>query len=531
MLHTENRKVCEKGILALIVLLTGLLLTGCQGTKSTHQDITMEAFSDMKTPDFVLDLDVIRQQLRQQVKADSGKTAAPNTIHKYYKAENMLLWVNRSGVDSKADTLLKWLHGADELGMKKSAFHVDEIERDMKRLRTLDFDTQNSINTVAARLEYNLTKAFVRYAAGQRFGFTDPYKMLNQMDVEKKDTVTGNVLKYRELFDLPMERVSVSYYESLLSKIRNDSVDVCLNDVQPKGKYYQQMKEMLSKATGEDRKRILCNMERGRWRQRRPIPEDGKRIVVNIPAFHLYAYGTDSLLDMKVVCGNAKTKTPQLTSNIEWMEVNPQWVIPMSIIETDVAKRAGDTVYFSRNRYHIFDRQTNKELAVTEVSKAMLLSGKYRVAQEGGAGNSLGRIIFRFKNNFSVFLHDTSNPGAFERSQRSMSHGCVRVAKPFNLCQFVLGENADEWLLDRIRISMGMNPTTQQGINYLRDHADDHLKEGHHKLVSYVPVKPSTPLFIIYYTLWTDENGTLRSWPDVYGYDKAMWEQLRAYMQ
>ena len=117
----------------------------------------------MKTPDFVLDLDVIRQQLRQQVKADSGKTAAPNTIQKYYKAENVLLWVDRTGVDSKADTLLKWLNGAGELGMKASAFQVDEIERDMKRLRTLDFDTQNSINTVVARLEYNLTKAFARY--------------------------------------------------------------------------------------------------------------------------------------------------------------------------------------------------------------------------------------------------------------------------------------------------------------------------------------------------------------------------------
>jgi murein L,D-transpeptidase YcbB/YkuD len=165
------------------------------------------------------------------------------------------------------------------------------------------------------------------------------------------------------------------------------------------------------------------------------------------------------------------------------------------------------------------------------VSQAMLLSGKYKVAQEGGAGNSLGRIIFRFKTNFSVFLHDTSNPGAFERSQRSMSHGCVRVAKPFNLCEFVLGDGADEWLLDRIRISMGLNPRTQQGISYLNEHAGDNLKEGHHKLVSYVPVKPSTPLYIIYYTLWTDENGTLRSWPDVYGYDKAMWEQLKYYMQ
>ena len=531
MLHTENRKGSEKGIVALIVLLAGLLLTGCQGTKSTHQDITMEAFSDMKTPDFVFDLDVIHQQLRQRAIADSAKTTVSNTIRKYYKVQNALLWIDRTGVDSKADTLVKWLHTVGELGMTERSFYVDEIERDMKRLRTLDFDAQNSLNVVAARLEYNLTKAFTSYAAGQRFGFTNPYKMLNQQDIEKKDTATGNVLKYRQLYDIPMEQVTASYYTSLLRIIRNDSVDVCLNEVQPTGKYYLQMKEMLSKATGEDRKRILCNMERGRWRLRNPIPEEGKRIVVNIPAFHLYAYSMDSLLDMKVVCGNAKTKTPQLTSKIEWMEVNPQWVIPMSIIETDVAKRAGDTTYFARNRYHIFDRKTNKELPVPTVSKEMLLSGKYKVAQEGGAGNSLGRIIFRFKNSFQVFLHDTSNPGAFERSQRSMSHGCVRVAKPFNLCQYVLGDDADEWLLDRIRISMGLNPVTEQGISYLQEHAEDNLKEGHHKLAGYVPVKHATPLYIIYYTLWTDENGIMRSWPDVYGYDKVMWSNLISYMK
>lgn len=484
----------------------------------------------MKTPDFMFDLDIIHRQLYRQVVADSSRTTVANTVRKYYKAQNDLLWVDRNGVDDRADTLVKWLHTVGELGMTERSFYVDAIERDMKRLRTLDFDAENSLNIVAARLEYNLTKAFTSYAAGQRFGFTDPYRMLNQQDVEKMDTATGNVLKYRELYDIPMDRVTAGYYLSLLEKIRRDSVDVCLNEVQPKGKYYLQMKEMLGKASGDDRMRIVCNMERGRWRQHNPIPEEGKRIVVNIPAFHLYAYGADSLLDMKVVCGNAKTKTPQLTSKIEWMEVNPQWVIPMSIIETDVAGKAGDTAYFDRNRYHIFDRKTSKELPVTEVTKEMLLSGKYRVAQEGGAGNSLGRIIFRFKNNFQVFLHDTSNRGAFERSQRSMSHGCVRVAKPFSLCQFVLGDDADEWLLDRIRISMGQNPVTQQGISYLRKHAEDNLKEGHHKLVGYVPVKQATPLYIIYYTLWTDENGTMRQWPDVYGYDKVMWEHLKHYM-
>jgi murein L,D-transpeptidase YcbB/YkuD len=282
---------------------------------------------------------------------------------------------------------------------------------------------------------------------------------------------------------------------------------------------------MLANAsTQEQKKRVMVNMERSRWRRHQPIEEHAKRIVVNIPAYHLYAYSPDSMLDMRVVCGTVRTKTPQLSSNIEWMEVNPQWVIPMSIVEADVARRAGDSSYFARNRYAIYDRSTNKKLGVHEVSRQMLLSGRYRVAQEGGAGNSLGRIVFRFKNNFSVFLHDTSNPGAFQRESRAVSHGCVRVSKPYELARFVL-DNPDEWLLDRIAISMGLPPQTDRGREYVESHPNQM-----HKLIGYVPVKPRVPLYIIYYTLWPDASGILQTWPDVYGYDEVIWRHLQHYI-
>ena len=157
----------------------------------------------------------------------------------------------------------------------------------------------------------------------------------------------------------------------------------------------------------------------------------------------------------------------------------------------------------------------------------MLLSGKYNVAQQGGAGNSLGRIVFRFKNNFSVFLHDTNTPGAFQRDTRSLSHGCVRVSKPFDLARFVL-DSPDEWLLDRIRIGMGLTPDTDQGMRWLRDHPEkDDLK----KLIGYVGVKPRVPLYIIYYTIWPDAGGTWQTWPDIYGYDQVMWNAMQPYMQ
>jgi murein L,D-transpeptidase YcbB/YkuD len=161
-----------------------------------------------------------------------------------------------------------------------------------------------------------------------------------------------------------------------------------------------------------------------------------------------------------------------------------------------------------------------------QVSQAMLLSRKYRVAQEGGAGNSLGRIVFRFKNNFSVFLHDTSNPGAFERISRAMSHGCVRVAKPFDLAQFVL-DQPDDWLLDRLRISMGMPAETPQGLDYLQSHPDE---KDRNKLIGYIPVKPRVPIYIIYHTIWPDENGVIQTWPDVYGYDQVVWNHLKPYL-
>lgn len=485
----------------------------------------MEAFSEMRTPAFVFDLHQIQSQILSLAKDGDDVTEADRQTHTYYTKGNGLVWVSRMGVDHRADSLLAWLHRVNEIGMSERAFGVADIESDLQRMRALDFDEgKNSINRVAARLEYSLTKACLRYAIGQRYGFVNPHRVFNNLDIDKEDTVK-NIVTYRGLFDVDMELPSNHYVHTVLHKVRTDSIAQYLHKIQPYGNYYERMKAMLATAsTHEQRRRVMVNMERGRWRRHQPIVETDKHIVVNIPAYHLYAYGADTTLDMRVVCGTLRTKTPQLSSYIEWMEVNPQWIIPMSIIESDVALRAGDSAYFARNRYQIYNRSTNRPMGVHEVTREMLLSGKYRVAQAGGAGNSLGRIVFRFKNKFAVFLHDTSNPRAFSRESRAVSHGCVRVSRPFDLASFVL-DHPDEWLLDCIRISMGLNPETEQGIDYMEQN-----KNGDHRLVSYVPVTPRVPIYIIYNTLWPDADGVMQPWSDVYGYDEVMWKQLQPYM-
>lgn len=505
-----------------------LLLTGCHPTK-TFQDrhITQEAFSDLKTPAFYLDFKAIGTLLNDMAQADRPQSEADRyTRNHYTQPLQHLLWIDRGGVDSRADSLLSWLRSVSQQGFSPQAFYVADIERDLRRMRQLDFSQPgDDAVRVAARLEYRLTKACLRYAYGQRFGFVNPQRVFNRLDPEKEDSIR-HITRYRGLFDISMDLPSQDFAQEIFRKVDGDSIAEFLHEIQPQDAFYTQLQQMLKQAGNEEeRRRIICNMERCRWRLKHPLQQASKRIVVNIPAFHLYAYNGDSVLDMRIACGAFKTKTPQLTSAIEWMEVNPQWVIPMSIIEKDVVRHAGDSAYFARNRYHIVEKATNQEMTVEEVSRQMLLSGNYRIAQESGSDNSLGRIVFRFKNPFSVYLHFTSSPGVFSRETRAVSHGCVRVAKPFELAHFVL-DNPDEWLLDRIRISMDMKPATDRGRHYLATHRD----EKEHKLIGYVPVKPHVPLYIIYFTLWPDQEGVLKTWPDVYGYDQVLWNGLKPYI-
>ena len=485
----------------------------------------MEAFSDMKTPAFVFSPQLIDQYLKQLMAADRQSTEADKQARAHYQGQ--LLWVDKYGVDSRADTLLSWLHTVGEIGLTERSFGVEQIERDLTRMRTLTFDDANPINLVAARLDYQLTKACLRYCYGQRFGFVNPHRVFNHLDIEKEDSARRYV-QYRGLFDVKMDLPTSQYASDVLRKVATDSLAALLHEVQPTDANYLYLKQQLPKDTSwAFRRRIIVNMECCRWRRHEPIATQGKRIIVNIPAFHLYAYDDNQLLDMRVVCGARTTKTPQLTSAVEWMEVNPQWVIPASIITKEVASRAGDSAYFARHRYDIVNKETQQTVSPASVTRQMLLSGKYRVAQKGGAGNSLGRIVFRFRNSYSVYLHDTSTPSAFERDVRALSHGCVRVSQPFELADFVL-DSPDEWLLDRIRIGMGRQPETDQGRRWLRAHPDqDDLK----KLIGYVGVKPHVPLYIIYHTLWPDESGMWREWPDVYGYDDVIWKQMQPYMQ
>ena len=427
------------------------------------------------------------------------------------------VWFDRMGVSADADSVCSYLsREVPRNGLDTAAFFIPQIARDLEIVHKLAFDSVGvSINDLLPRLDANLTKAYVRFATGQRYGFMRP-RVFNYMDPK-----VGQPGTFARVFDYDLAAPDTT--EAAKKVKENDRVSYLIESAPNTYIYKALLKEMDKTTDAERRLKLAVNMERCRWQIPHP-KENVRQILVNIASQHLWALGGDSVLDMRICCGAVPTKTPLLNSAISYMQVNPEWVIPYNIVKTEVVHHAGDSAYFARNRYSIIDKETGDTLNVADVGSGNLLSGNLKVSQKGGAGNSLGRIVFRFPNDFSIYLHDTNNRGAFQRDRRTLSHGCVRVQKPFELACFLLPD-ADEWTRESLRISMDIPPVTERGKEWIRNHAD---AQRPYRLIGYHDVKPHVPLYILYYTTFPNpKTGAVDFLPDIYGFDKVIIKELK----
>ena len=501
--------------------MTCALLVSCTTGNRVPSDDELSTFGKYV---YALDTVHLEQSLKHILSADTSHWAFDKALKKRYadisKFEDVPLWYSRMGVIGEADSLLSYLRRElPQSGLDTTAFFLPEIAEDLGIVRALAFDSlEQDINDLLPRLDYHLSKAYVRYAVGQRYGFVRPARLMNKL-FKKADSD-----EYAKLFD---EEVKEPDYESVISQLVSDGRMDFLTTSAPNSSLYKTLQHELSTATGKEaRRRLAVNMERCRWQMSRPDDHE-KAVLVNIPAQQLWAVGEDSVLDMRICCGATTTKSPLLHSTISYIQVNPDWIIPQNIVKSDIVRHAGDTAYFARNHYYIVERSSGDSLDVADVSSDQLASGTLRVGQHGGPGNSLGRIVFRFNNNFSVYLHDTNNRGAFKREKRTLSHGCIRVEKPFDLARFLLPD-LDEWDQDRLRLSMDLPPETDQGKEYLEENAEEPRP---FRLMTYHEVSPRVPVYIIYYTAYPNPaTGIVQTWPDLYGYDKAIASAIECFL-
>ena len=239
---------------------------------------------------------------------------------------------------------------------------------------------------------------------------------------------------------------------------------------------------------------IELAMERARWI---PDTKDGPLILVNIPAFELWAFNSaddPNPLNMKVIVGKSPdNQTPILWEEMKYLEFMPYWNIPQSIFKKEILpKTANNQGYLASHDIELIRHQNSAEKG----------GGSYiRARQRPGSKNPLGRVKFVFPNKADVYLHDTPGRAAFNKPRRDLSHGCVRVSDPERLAAFVLGEQKG-WDIERIREAMS-TPKTR-----------------------HVTLSQSVPVLFYYATTFVDPDNQLRFYPDIYGQDEQLKQAL-----
>lgn len=521
-----NKAVVNIQKLLIQFLLLMCVLCSCQ-EKKVRVSVTLDSFADVADKRYAIDAELLSENIHRLIMADRERETADIHARRHYLDGGPLVWLTRNGVSSKADSVLAYVGRVDSVGFSRERFYYSIISADLRRARNIDFDeaidSDNNINKVYARLEYYLTKAFLRYAEGERFGYVNPYDAFNRLDVRDSDSVR---VSYRSLYDVPTKRADKDFVaESFRVMAGSDaSVGEFLRESMPENPlFYVFARQLKTTTLPAERRRLLCNMERSRWRHGDYPQKHKKYVVVNVPSLHLQAADGDEWLTMRIGLGSLKTKTPLLTSRVKRMDFNPQWIIPKSIVKTSVRIHAGNRAYFESRDYFVQQRSTGREVDPAGVTADMLMSHDYLVIQRGGEGNALGRIIFRFDNDFSIYMHDTSNRGVFAQGDRSVSHGCIRVEKPYELAVFMLNDK-DEQLMEKMRYSMT--------VKYGRHRTDDDDQNDPIKrsmMLRSLKVEPQVPIFITYYTLYPDKSGKLVAYNDIYGFDPVIYSRIQKY--
>lgn len=250
-------------------------------------------------------------------------------------------------------------------------------------------------------------------------------------------------------------------------------------------------------------RKIELSLERLRWLPERVPP---RVIIVNVPAFQLYAFENDSTLrqpalTMRVIVGRARGRygTPLLAATLRQVVFRPFWDVPLRIARHElVPQLRRDPGYALRDSFEIVARgDDSRRYPVDPQALDRVAAGSLRLRQRPGPDNSLGLIKFVFPNPYSVYLHGTPAHELFARSRRDFSHGCIRAEDPVALAELVLA-GQDTW--NRAAIETATNGDRTLTVDVARPFA----------------------VYVLYFTAVVGPDAAISFYPDLYGNDAAL---------
>lgn len=265
-----------------------------------------------------------------------------------------------------------------------------------------------------------------------------------------------------------------------------DDVAGTLNALLPSHPEYGALRDALAATSDAARQRVIrVNLDRWRW-----MPRDlgSRHVLVNVPAYELQLIEEGRSIDRRaVVVGKPSLATPQFGATATAIIFNPWWEVPPSIVRESVG---------SLMRRHPARARAQGYMTVRS-------AGGTRVRQAPGPHNALGQMKLVMPNPFNVYLHDTPSKSHFKRPIRALSHGCIRVERATEFAGLLLSDGG-AMRPDEVKSLLATRRTQQ------------------------VPLARSVPVWIGYFTAGTAADGSVVTYPDIYGRDGPVWAAIGA---
>jgi murein L,D-transpeptidase YcbB/YkuD len=269
-------------------------------------------------------------------------------------------------------------------------------------------------------------------------------------------------------------------YSLMESAVSKGTVRDTLSSLLPTHPQYAELKAVLAETPKAEKakiEKIRINMDRWRW-----LPRDlgRKYVIVNVPRYMVAVVEDGQAIDRRrAVAGAVKTATPQLSTTITGVILNPWWEVPKSI-EPEVRGKRG-------------------YVAVKDADGKII-----RWRQPPGPANALGRMKLVMPNHHAIFLHDTNVKGLFDKQARAYSHGCIRTERALEFAEVLL-QPTGKWDKAAIQKAIASGKSVQANL-----------------------AEP-IPVYITYFTAAAvADKREIVEFDDIYGRDKPVVTAMRA---
>ena len=400
-------------------------------------------------------------------------------IAEFYAARGgKTLWTTDTAITPKARALIDEIKNADSYGLSAKDFRVPEVS-----------DTATLTTQAAADAELQLTAAalkYVRFARGGRI--SDPAAQLNT-NLDRRPQWVDPKLVLEQL-------------------VSSDAPDAVLRGYHPKHPQFEKLRQLYVKALpskpdapmSASAKRLRSNMEMWRW-----MNEDMGDMYVfnNIPEFMQYVYKDGQIVrSEKIVAGMLDKQSSIFSRPLKYVVLRPQWRVPESIKVKEIWPSLIRGGGYMRQYALELETKDGRRLDWRTINWVNTDIRNYEVVQPPGPKSVLGHVKFTFPSQHTIFMHDTPDKWMFRSSQRTLSHGCLRVQKPMELAEMVLMEDKG-WDKDKIAELNRSGPLNNE-----------------------VVIDKRIPIHLVYFTAWVGDDGRQKIFADIYGHEKRVTQAL-----